>query len=39
MPGPDAPPPELDALAAAPERHTLLLEDARVRVLDTRIAP
>jgi quercetin dioxygenase-like cupin family protein len=32
-------PPELDALLAAPEQHALLLENARVRVLDTRIAP
>ena len=39
MPGPDTSPPELDALVAAPEHHTLLLENARVRVLDTRIAP
>ncbi len=31
--------PELDALLAAPDQHTLLLENARVRVLDTRIAP
>ena len=32
-------PPELDALHAAPVQHRLLLENARVRVLDTRIAP
>ncbi len=32
-------PPELDALVAAPGHHTLLLENARVRVLETRIAP
>ena len=32
-------PPELDALVAAPEHHTLLFENERVRVLDTRIAP
>ncbi len=29
----------LDALVAAPRHHTLLLENERVRVLDTRIAP
>ena len=29
----------LDALAAAPRHHALLLENDRVRVLDTRIAP
>jgi hypothetical protein len=32
-------PPELDALIAAPAQHRLLLENARVRVLDTQIAP
>jgi mannose-6-phosphate isomerase-like protein (cupin superfamily) len=32
-------PPELDALVAAPENHRLLLENDRVRVLDTEIAP
>ena len=32
-------PDSLDALAAAPEHHKLLFEDARVRVIDTRIAP
>lgn len=32
-------PPALDALVAAPEHHTLLLENAQVRVLDTRIPP
>jgi quercetin dioxygenase-like cupin family protein len=32
-------PPELDALAAAPAQHTLLFENDKVRVLDTRIAP
>jgi hypothetical protein len=31
--------PELDALIAAPAQHRLLLENDRVRVLDTRIAP
>ncbi len=31
--------PDLDALVAAPEQHRLLLENARVRVLDTQIAP
>ena len=30
---------ELDALVAAPAHHTLLLENARVRVLETRIPP
>jgi hypothetical protein len=30
-------PDELDALAAAPEQHTLLLENDHVRVLETRI--
>jgi len=50
MPQPDPPPssagteprswpPDLDALAAAPGHHTLLLENQAVRVLDTRIAP
>ena len=29
----------LDALVAAPGQHRLLFENARVRVLDTRIAP
>ena len=29
----------LDALVAAPAQHRLLLENAHVRVLDTRIAP
>jgi catechol 2,3-dioxygenase-like lactoylglutathione lyase family enzyme len=32
-------PAELDALIAAPEQHTLIFENDRVRVLDTRIAP
>ena len=32
-------PPELDALVAAPGQHRLLLENERVRVLDTEIAP
>lgn len=32
-------PEELDALVAAPEHHTLLFENATVRVLDTRIPP
>jgi quercetin dioxygenase-like cupin family protein len=31
-------PPELDAIAAAPENHTLLFENDSVRVLDTCIA-
>ena len=32
-------PPELDALIAAPEHHTLVFENAHVRVLETRIPP
>jgi hypothetical protein len=32
-------PAELDAMAAAPRHHTLLLENDRVRVLETRIPP
>lgn len=32
-------PQELDALLAAPQHHRLMLENDRVRVLDTRIAP
>lgn len=32
-------PEELDALRAAPDHHTLLFENDRVRVLDTNIAP
>ena len=32
-------PTELDALMAAPAQHRLVLENERVRVLDTRIAP
>ncbi len=32
-------PAELDALVAAPDQHRLVLENAQVRVLDTRIAP
>ncbi len=32
-------PDSLDALKAAPAQHHLLLENAHVRVLDTRIAP
>ena len=32
-------PDSLDALQAAPHHHALLLENERVRVLDTRIAP
>jgi hypothetical protein len=32
-------PPELDALIAAPSYHRLLLENDRVRVLDTEIPP
>lgn len=30
-------PPELDALIAAPEHHTLILENDSLRLLDTRI--
>lgn len=32
-------PPELDALIAAPEHHTLIFENEHVRVLETRIPP
>ena len=32
-------PDELDALAAAPEHHSLLLENEQVRVLETLIPP
>lgn len=32
-------PDSLDAMIAAPRHHTLLMENERVRVLDTRIAP
>lgn len=32
-------PASLDALSAAPHHHTLLLENDRVRVLETRIPP
>ena len=32
-------PEQLDALIAAPDHHFLLLENERVRVLETRIAP
>jgi quercetin dioxygenase-like cupin family protein len=32
-------PDSLDALVAAPDHHTLLYENDRVRVLDTRIRP
>lgn len=32
-------PANLDALVAAPRQHRLLLENERVRVLDTRIEP
>ena len=32
-------PPELDALVAAPGNHTLILENDKVRVLDTLIKP
>jgi hypothetical protein len=39
MPNPPDWPPEFDALQAAPQHHTLLLENEFVRVLDTRIPP
>lgn len=32
-------PPELDAIIAAPDHHTVLMENEHVRVLDTRIEP
>jgi hypothetical protein len=32
-------PEELDALLAAPEYHTLMMENEAVRVLDTRVPP
>jgi len=32
-------PPELDAMTAAPNHHELLLENDRVRVLDSRVRP
>lgn len=32
-------PAELDAVVAAPAQHTVILENDRVRVLDTRISP
>ena len=32
-------PESLDAIVAAPKHHTLLFENERVRVLDTRVAP
>ena len=32
-------PDSLDAVVAAPKHHALLLENERVRVLDTRVAP
>jgi hypothetical protein len=32
-------PEELDALRAAPEYHTLMMENDQVRVLDTRVPP
>ena len=32
-------PAELDALIAAPEHHQLLMENTKVRVLDTKIKP
>ena len=35
----DDDPHQLDAMLAAPEHHEILLENDRVRVLDTRLAP
>jgi hypothetical protein len=32
-------PEELDALRAAPEYHTLMMENEQVRILDTRVPP
>ena len=32
-------PESLDAIVAAPKHHTLLFENERVRVLDTRVTP
>jgi quercetin dioxygenase-like cupin family protein len=32
-------PSDLDAMIAAPDHHSVLLENAHVRVLDTRLAP
>lgn len=32
-------PPELDALIAAPDHHKLLMENEKVRVLETKINP
>jgi mannose-6-phosphate isomerase-like protein (cupin superfamily) len=32
-------PADLDAIVAAPNHHRVLLENSKVRVLDTRIAP
>jgi quercetin dioxygenase-like cupin family protein len=31
--------PDIDAMVAAPDHHSVLLENAHVRVLDTRLAP
>ena len=39
MPDSDTFAPELDARRAAPDQHSMPLENARGRVLDTRIAP
>lgn len=39
MSSPSLWPADLDALVAAPAHHRLLLENERVRVLDTQIAP
>lgn len=39
MPDEAAFPPALDALIAAPQHHRLLMENERVRVLETHIGP
>ena len=39
MDDPSSWPTDLDALRAAPAQHRLVLENERVRVLDTRIGP
>jgi hypothetical protein len=39
MPNEEAWPPELDALIAAPQNHTLLYENDLVRVLETCVQP
>lgn len=37
--GSNAPPHALDAMTAAPDHHVVLLENDRVRILDTRLGP